>query len=241
MSMVKCKEILRAARRIVFFGGAGISTDSGIPDFRGSAGLYEEKSFFGERPETILSGDYLAQNPRNFYAYYRENMLYPEAKPNDAHRILAKWEREGKLSAVVTQNIDGLHQMAGSQNVLELHGSVLRNYCTHCGKEFDLSHIVKEKELPLCDACGGIVRPCVVLYGEGLDMSVFRAAEKEIAAADVLLVGGTSLSVYPAASLVHAFRGEHFLIVNRTQTPYDRYAEHVIHDSLADVLRQWDV
>lgn len=241
MSIEACKEIIREAKRIVFFGGAGVSTESGIPDFRGNGGLYGEETYFGERPETILSGTYLRKHPENFYEYYREHMLYPAAKPNDAHRILAKWEKEGRLSAVVTQNIDGLHQMAGSKNVLELHGSVLRNYCTRCGKEFDFTRVAKGEGLPICDVCGDIIRPDVVLYGEGLDMDTFSAAEWMIANADVLLVGGTSLTVYPAASLVHAFRGENFIIVNKSETPYDFYARYVIHDSLSEVLKMWDM
>jgi NAD-dependent deacetylase len=232
------RQIIRDARRIVFFGGAGVSTDSGIPDFRGNGGLYQTDETFDERPETILSHGYLFSKPQKFYDYYKKYMIYPNAKPNDAHRILAELERAGKLTAVITQNIDGLHQAAGSKNVIELHGSVLRNYCVNCGKAHSLSYVMQADGVPYCESCGGLVRPDVVLYGEGLDEASFLRAEREIARADVMIVGGTSLTVHPAASLVGLYEGEHLVIINKSMTPYDRYADYVINDSLSDVLKQ---
>jgi len=229
-------KIVKKAQRIVFFGGAGVSTGSGIPDFRSADGLYAEDSS-GERPEDILSGGYLRKYPEKFYAYYKNNMLYPDAKPNAAHWKLAQWEREGKLTSVITQNIDGLHQAAGSRNVIELHGSVLRNYCVSCGEAYPLSHVTASESVPRCTRCGGIVRPDVVLYGEGLDDAAFMRARADIAAADVLIVGGTSLTVYPAAGLVHYFKGRHFIIVNRTPTPYDVYAEYLIREPIEEVFK----
>lgn len=238
MNFEGLKTIIRESKNIVFFGGAGVSTDSGIPDFRGNQGVYKEKLKNEENPETILSGEYLQQKPKKFYDYYRENMLYPHAKPNGAHRVLAKLEQQGKLHAVITQNIDGLHQAAGSRNVIELHGSVLRNYCSQCRREYALSYIQNAKDVPHCEMCGGLVRPDVVLYGEGLDGYAFRRAEEAILKSDVMIVGGTSLTVYPAASLVGLFQGKHLIIINRSPTPYDRYAEYVIRDSIADVLEK---
>ena len=227
-------EIIASAKKIVFFGGAGVSKGSGIPDFRGSGGLYTSDA--EESPEEILSGTYLRRYPEKFYDYYRKNMLYPDAKPNAAHLTLAKWEREGKLTSVITQNIDGLHQAAGSKNVIELHGSVLRNYCTSCAEEYPLSYITGSEGVPRCRVCGAIVRPDVVLYGEGLDGAAFMQAQNDIAEADVLIVGGTSLTVYPAAGLIRYFRGEHFIIINQTRTPYDPYAELVIREPIEKVL-----
>ncbi len=239
MNFEELKTIVREAQKIVFFGGAGVSTDSGIPDFRGTDGLYtEDNEEYEESPEIMLSGGYLRKKPKEFYRYYKKNMLYPNAKPNGAHRALAKLEDEGKLTAVITQNIDGLHQAAGSQNVIELHGSVLRNYCTVCGREHSLSFIQNAPDVPLCEVCGAVVRPDVVLYGEGLDGEAFRLAEEAIMEADVMIVGGTSLTVYPAASLVGYFRGKHMIIINKSPTPYDRFADYVIRDSIADVLEK---
>ena len=220
--------ILAGAERMVFLGGAGVSTGSGIPDFRGSAGLYTASSPEEEPPERVLSGTYLRRFPEKFFAYYR--------RPNAAHRALAQLEREGKLAAVITQNIDGLHQAAGSHNVLELHGSVLRNECLSCGREYPLSLVLETDGVPHCPACGGIVRPDVVLYGEGLDMRILTQAVSAIRAADVLLVGGTSLTVYPAAALPDEFTGKHLVIINRTPTPLDRRAELVIRDPIQSVL-----
>lgn len=231
------KEIIENAESIVFFGGAGVSTDSGIPDFRGNGGIYNKNDEdYDEPPEVILSRPYLLTRPRSFYRYYRENMLYPYAEPNDAHIALAKLEESGKLSAVITQNIDGLHQAAGSKNVIELHGSVHRNYCVKCGKKHSLSYILESDVIPTCKACGSTVRPDVVLYGESLDNEAFSKAEEAVYNADVMIVGGTSLTVHPASSLVDAFEGEHLIIINKTPTPYDDYAEYVIRESVAEVL-----
>ena len=233
------KEIIENAERIVFFGGAGVSTDSGIPDFRGNGGIYNKsEEDYDEPPEVILSSPYLLTRPRSFYRYYRDNMLYPYAEPNDAHIALARLEEIGKLSAVITQNIDGLHQAAGSKNVIELHGSVHRNYCVKCGKRYSLSYILESDVIPTCKACGSTVRPDVVLYGERLDNEAFSKAEEEIYNADVMIVGGTSLTVHPASSLVDAFEGEHLIIINKTPTPYDDYAEYVIRESVAEVLSE---
>ena len=235
---ITLKERIKNAKRIVFFGGAGVSTGSGIPDFRGTDGLYVEKNTFEESPEEMLSGDYLKRKPKRFYDYYINHMLYPDAKPNGAHLALAKLESMGKLSVVITQNIDGLHQMAGSKRVIELHGSVLRNYCVSCGENYPLSYIKEASDVPRCQKCGGIVRPDVVLYGEGLDGFAFKEAANEIASADLLIVGGTSLTVYPAAGLIRYFQGEHLIIINKTETPYDRYAELIIREPIEDVLSQ---
>ena len=232
------KRIIEEAENIVFFGGAGVSTDSGIPDFRGNGGLYTENDDMNEDPETILSSSYIYAHPRKFYKYYKNNMIYPYAEPNDAHKALAQLERRGKLSAVITQNIDGLHQAAGSKNVIELHGSVHRNYCTRCGKEHNLNYIMDCEGIPYCSLCGAIVRPDVVLYGEGLDGDVFSDAQEAIYNADVLIVGGTSLTVHPAASLVDEFMGENLIIINKTPTPYDDCASFVIRDSISDVLME---
>ena len=220
--------ILAGAERMVFLGGAWVSTGSGIRDFRGSAGLYTASAPEEEPPERVLSGTYLRRFPEKFFAYYRRHMLYPSARPNAAHRALAQLEREGKLTAVITQNIDGLHQAAGSHNVLELHGSVLRNECLSCGREYPLSLVLETDGVPHCPACGGNIRPDVV--------RILTRAVNAIRAADVLLVGGTSLTVYPAAALPDEFTGKHLVIINRTPTPLDRRAELVIRDPIQNVL-----
>ena len=232
------KQLIKAANNIVFFGGAGVSTASGIPDFRGNGGLYTEpEENEEETPEEMLTADYLYRKSVRFFAYYRTHMVYPHAKPNDAHFALAKLEGQGKLSAVVTQNIDGLHQEAGSQKVIELHGSTKRNYCVRCGKEHRLAHVMEAETVPSCERCGGMVRPDVTMYGESLPVEAFYQAEEAIAVADVLIVGGTSLTVQPAASLIDEFRGEHLIIINQSPTPYDRYAEYVIREPIEQVLR----
>lgn len=237
MSLDEVKQIVRQAKNIVFFGGAGVSTESGIPDFRGNGGLYTERDGREDRPEEILRRDYLFANPRGFYSYYLNNMLYPDAEPNEAHRALAELERRGQLTAVITQNIDGLHQAAGNRNVIELHGSTLRNYCTKCGKQYPRSFLLEADGIPRCTVCGdAYVRPDVVLYGEPLDGEAFGKAETAVENADVMIVGGTSLTVYPAASLVDLYQGEHLIIINRTRTPYDEYAEYVIRDSIGETL-----
>lgn len=226
-------EILSAAKHVVFFGGAGVSTESGIPDFRGSGGLYTSE---GEGNEYYLSRRCLTINPLAFYNFYNKNMVYPDAKPNRAHYALAKLEEKGILKSVITQNIDGLHQAAGSRRVIELHGTVSRSYCMRCGKVCEPNPLGKDEIVPKCPACGGIVRPDVTLYGEALDGFTFRDAENEIAAADVLIVGGSSLTVYPAASLVGNFEGKHLIIINYSPTDYDRSAEFVIRESVGEVL-----
>ena len=210
-------ERVQAAKRIVFFGGAGVSTESGIPDFRSVDGLYNQK--YDVPPEVMLSADYFYDHTKEFYEFYFDKMIATWAKPNAAHKKLAEWEKAGKLSAVVTQNIDGLHQMAGSRSVFELHGSVHRNHCTRCGKSFTLDDVLKSKpDIPKCDECGGIVKPDVVLYGEMLPEAAVEGAVQAIACADMLIVGGTSLTVYPAAGMVHYFRGkrENLIVINKS-------------------------
>ncbi len=209
------RKIINNSKRAVFFGGAGVSTESGIPDFRSQDGLYNQK--YAYPPEYILSATFFHTHTAEFFDFYREKMIFPSAKPNAAHFKLAQWEREGKLAAVVTQNIDGLHQAAGSKNVFELHGSVWRNHCMQCGKSYPLEYILHGTGVPRC-SCGGIVKPDVVLYEEPLDESVLLAAVEEISAADLLLIGGTSLNVYPAAGLIDYFRGDNIVVVNRGAT-----------------------
>ena len=225
------------SENIVFFGGAGVSTESGIPDFRSVDGLYHQK--FDYPPEQILSHSFFEQNPEYFYRFYREKMLPLEAEPNTVHRVLAKWERVGKLRAVVTQNIDGLHQKAGSKAVFELHGSVLRNYCMRCGKFHSAEFIRDSVGVPKC-SCGGTVKPDVVLYEEGLDDATVDGAIRAIAQADVLIVGGTSLTVYPAAGLIRYYRGQKLVLVNRDETPYDAAANLVLHESLGSVFKEYE-
>ncbi len=219
---------------IVFFGGAGVSTESGIPDFRSVDGLYNQK--YDQLPETILSHTYFVQNTEEFYRFYRDKMLCLDAKPNAAHLKLAELERAGKLKAVVTQNIDGLHQLAGSQTVYELHGSVHRNYCTKCRTFYGVDFIAQGEGVPRCPVCGGLVKPNVVLYEEGLDQDTIEGAVRAIARADVLIIGGTSLVVYPAAGLINYYRGNKLVLINRDPTPYDGQADLVIHDSIGKVL-----
>ena len=227
------KKIISESRNIVFFGGAGVSTESGIPDFRSKDGLYAQK--YDYPPETIISHDFFLCNPAEFYRFYRERMLFPSARPNAAHLALARLEEEGRLSAVVTQNIDGLHRAAGSQRVYELHGSVLRNHCMRCGKFYPLSYIMQSEGIPRCD-CGGVVKPDVVLYGEALDDKVVEGAIGAIARADTLIVGGTSLVVYPAAGFLDFFRGKHLVVVNKTPTQADENADLVINAPIGEVF-----
>ena len=219
---------------IVFFGGAGVSTESGIPDFRSVDGLYHQK--YDDPPEIILSHTYFTRHTEEFYRFYREKMLCLDAEPNAAHLKLAQWERAGRLAAVVTQNIDGLHQMAGSKTVYELHGSVHRNYCTQCGAFYGADFILQSGGVPRCPVCGGLVKPDVVLYEEGLDQDTVEGAVRGIAQADMLIVGGTSLVVYPAAGLIRYYRGSKLALINRDPTPYDGEADLVIHDSIGKVL-----
>ena len=223
------------AQRLVVFGGAGVSTESGIPDFRSVDGLYNQK--FKYPPETIISHSFFERRPEEFFDFYKEKMLPLGFEPNVTHKVLARWEREGKLLAVVTQNIDGLHQKAGSRNVLELHGSVLRNYCVRCHKSYSAEFIKNSKGVPLCD-CGGVVKPDVVLYEESLDQDVMYRAARAISEADMLIVGGTSLTVWPAAGMIRYYRGSRLVLINRDATPYDDEADLVLHESLGEVFRQ---
>ena len=225
---------IKDSENTVFFGGAGVSTESGIPDFRSVDGLYNQK--YDEPPETILSHTYFTRRTEDFYRFYRDKMLCLDAKPNAAHLKLAELERAGKLKAVVTQNIDGLHQLAGSQTVYELHGSVHRNYCTKCQTFCGVDFIAGGEGVPRCPVCGGLVKPDVVLYEEGLDQDTVEGAVRAIAQADVLIIGGTSLVVYPAAGLINYYRGNKLVLINRDPTPYDGQADLVIHDSIGKVL-----
>lgn len=229
------KQWIKDSNRIVFFGGAGVSTESGIPDFRSVDGLYSQK--FDYPPETIISHTFYEQKPEYFFRFYREKMLPLGFEPNITHKVLAKWEEEGKLSAVVTQNIDGLHQKAGSKTVYELHGSVLRNYCARCGKFHSAEFIKESTGIPRC-VCGGIVKPDVVLYEEGLDQTTIEKSIMAIHDADMLIVAGTSLTVYPAAGLIRYYQGKKLVLINRDETPYDSYADFVIHDSLGNVFSE---
>lgn len=229
----KLQKIIDDSKNVVFFGGAGVSTESGIPDFRSTDGLYNEK--YKYPPESIVSHTFFTYRTEEFFEFYRDRMLYPQAKPNAAHAYLARAERAGKVKAVVTQNIDGLHQAAGSKNVFELHGSVLRNYCTRCGAFFPLETIAGGRGVPRC-RCGGIVKPDVVLYGESLDAAVIEGAVAAISAADALIIGGTSLVVYPAAGFIDCFKGKHLVVVNKSATPADDRAELVVRKPIGEVF-----
>lgn len=229
------KQWVSESKRIVFFGGAGVSTESGIPDFRSVDGLYNQK--FEYPPEKIISHSFYERDPEYFYRFYREKMMPLGYEPNITHRVLARWEQEGKLLAVVTQNIDGLHQKAGSKNVLELHGSVLRNFCQRCGKFYDASFVRNCDGIPLC-SCGGVVKPDVVLYEEGLNEDTIEQSVCAIMEADLLIVAGTSLTVYPAAGLIHYYRGNRLVLINRDVTPYDHRANLCFHQSLGDIFKQ---
>ncbi len=225
--------------RIVFFGGAGVSTESGIPDFRSVDGLYNQS--YRYPPETIISHSFFEQDPEEFFRFYREKMLWPEAQPNPAHRKLAELEQAGKLDAVVTQNIDGLHQAAGSRKVYELHGSVHRNYCMKCHQFYGLEEMVQGTGAPRCKVCGGIIKPDVVLYEESLDQRTIEGAVEAIRKADLLIIGGTSLAVYPAAGLIQYYRGSRLVLINKSATPYDRQADLVIQAPIGALLEQIQV
>ena len=227
------------SNRIVFFGGAGVSTESGVPDFRSVDGLYNQK--YDYPPEEILSHTFYRRKPEEFYRFYRDKMIYTDALPNKAHLKLAELEEKGKLTAVVTQNIDGLHQAAGSKKVYELHGSVLRNYCENCGKFFDINYIIESDGVPKCDKCNGPVKPDVVLYEEGLDSNTMNGALNAISNADLLIIGGTSLNVYPAAGLIDYYRGNRLVLINMSKTPMDYKADLVIYDKIGKVLSQIEV
>jgi NAD-dependent deacetylase len=228
--------MLKKSRYVVFFGGAGVSTESGIPDFRSEDGIYKTRLKYGHPPEIILSHTFFMSNPGVFYDFYRSNMIFVNAKPNKAHLALSKLENEGKLKAVITQNIDGLHQLAGSKEVLELHGSVHRNYCMKCRKSYDLDYILDSTDIPKCTHCGGIIRPDVTLYEESLDMQVLSKAMEHIHKADMLIVGGTSLAVYPAAGLIDYYNGDRLVLINKSETPYDSFANLIIHDFVGKVM-----
>lgn len=233
------QEIIDASNEIVFFGGAGVSTESGIPDFRSVDGLYNQK--YDYPPEEILSHTFFVNNTAEFYKFYRDKMLCPNAKPNAAHYKLAQLEKAGKLKAVITQNIDGLHQAAGSKNVYELHGSTLRNYCTGCGKSFPFEYILNSDGIPLCDECSSVIKPDVVLYEEALDSDTIKGAVNAISNADCLIVAGTSLTVYPAAGFIRYFNGKHFVLINMVETPMDNSADLVIHGKVGEVLSKINV
>ncbi len=230
------REIVQRYDNIVFFGGAGVSTESGIPDFRSVDGLYHQQ--YDYPPETILSHTFYRRNPGEFYRFYRSKMLFTDAKPNAAHKKLAELEQAGKLRAVITQNIDGLHQAAGSKTVLELHGSVLRNYCESCGQFHDISYILETEGVPKCQKCGGPVKPDVVLYEEGLDQKTINAAVRYIHETDVLIIGGTSLAVYPAAGLIDYFKGDQLVVINKAPTPRDAHADLLIQAPIGEVFSQ---
>jgi len=229
----KLKDILFGSDNIVFFGGAGVSTESGIPDFRSADGLYNEE--YKYPPETILSRSFFEDNTEEFYRFYKNKMLYPDAEPNNAHTALAELEKRGKVKAVITQNVDGLHTRAGSVNVLELHGSALRNLCMICNECYPLEKIIRSDGIPYC-SCGGVIKPDVVLYEEGLDPSILMKATVAISEADVLIVGGTSLNVYPAAGLITHYNGDKLVLINKSETSYDRYADLIIRESIGCTL-----
>lgn len=238
MTIEKLKAIVENSNNIVFFGGAGVSTESNIPDFRSSTGLYNNQSNTKYTPEYMLSRTFYDNNQDKFYEFYKTKIIHRDAKPNYAHITLAKLEKMGKLKAVITQNIDGLHQLAGSKNVLELHGSVHRNYCNKCNKFFDLDYVMEHPGIPKCNQCGGVPKPDIVLYEEGLDMNVLNRALKYIEDADVLIVGGTSLMVYPAANLITYYNGDKLILINKSATQYDSRALLTFNSSIGKVLKQ---
>ncbi|UVI31969.1 NAD-dependent protein deacylase [Paenibacillus spongiae] len=236
MDFKELKDRVSESSRIVFFGGAGTSTESGIPDFRSAEGLYNASGDETYAPEEILSRDFFKARTEAFYTFYKSKMIYPEAKPNKAHEALVKLERQGKLQAVITQNIDGLHQLAGSKNVLELHGSVQSNHCIACYAKYPLPYVMESPGVPVCRQCGGIVKPDVVLYQENLDMDVLERAASYIHKAEVLIVAGTSLTVQPAAGLLRLYEGNAFILINKSATAMDGLADYVISDSIGRVL-----
>lgn len=234
------KKIIESSENIVFFGGAGVSTESGIPDFRSENGIYRAWSDYGRPPEEIICLPFFKRKPEIFFDYYKKNLIHPDAKPNRAHMALAKLEESGKLKAVVTQNVDGLHQKAGSKNVMEVHGSVHRNHCVDCGAFYDLEYVIDpgncENQVPRCKKCNGIVKPDVVLYQESLDEAVLAKAVGYISDADTLIVGGTSLVVYPAAGFIDYFKGGKLILINKSETQYDKKANVIIHEAIGEVL-----
>lgn len=232
----KFSKILKESKSIVFFGGAGVSTESGIPDFRSVDGLYNQE--YDYPPETILSHTFYVKNTKEFYRFYKNKMLFPNASPNAAHKTLALLEAQGKLSAVITQNIDGLHQAAGSKCVYELHGSVLRNFCERCHAFYGINYIINSSGIPTCEKCGSTIKPDVVLYEEGLDNDTVSGAIRAISQADTLIIGGTSLAVYPAAGLIDYFKGNHLVVINKSPTSRDKYADLCIQDSIGKVFEE---
>lgn len=236
--IAQLSEIIKKSKNIVFFGGAGVSTASNIPDFRSSNGLYSKRLNRNFTPEQAVSHTFFIHYPEEFYEFYKKNLVYPEAKPNDCHKALAELEQMGKLKAIVTQNIDGLHQAAGSKVVYELHGSVLRNYCLRCHASYHVDDILEADGVPKCRICGGTVKPDVVLYEEGLDDQIISDAIQAIAKADTLIIGGTSLVVYPAAGLIDYFTGENLILINKSSTSADQKADLVINDDIAEVMRE---
>lgn len=233
----KLQEIIYASDNIVFFGGAGVSTESGIPDFRSESGIFKSLEKYGDTPERLVSHSYYLEHTDKFFSYYKDCLIFPEAKPNPAHYTLARLEKEGKLKVIITQNIDGLHQKAGSKNVLELHGSVYRNYCEICKKEYNLDFILESEGIPHC-TCGGIIKPDVVLYEEALDMNILNKSAQYIMSADTLIVGGTSLVVYPAAGLINYFKGKNLVLINKSKTDYDLLASLVINEAIGETLNK---
>lgn len=233
--MKTLQEIIDCSNRIVFFGGAGVSTESGIPDFRSENGVFNSMQKYGETPEKLVSHSYFINHTKEFYQYYKENLIFKDVKPNKAHIALAKLEEIGKLKAVITQNIDGLHQKAGSKNVLELHGNADRNYCQICNKKYDANYILESENIPKCE-CGGIIKPGVVLYEEPLNTGLLNFATSYIESADTLVVGGTSLVVYPAAGLITHFKGDNLVLINKSPTDYDSFADLVINEPIGETL-----
>lgn len=231
------QEIITNSDNIVFFGGAGVSTESGIPDFRSESGIFKSLEKYGDTPENLVSHSYYIDHTEEFFEYYKENLIFEDATPNPAHLKLAELEKSGKIKAVITQNIDGLHQKAGSENVLELHGSIHRNYCQICGKKYDLKYILESDGIPKCE-CGGIIKPDVVLYEEPLNNSILSLSIDYIQNAETLIIGGTSLVVYPAAGLINYFSGKNLILINKSETPYDNLATLVINDAIGEVFSQ---
>jgi len=231
------QEIIDSSDNIVFFGGAGVSTESGIPDFRSESGIFKSLEKYGDTPENLVSHSYYLDHTEEFFEYYKDNLVFKDAKPNSAHLKLAELEKAGKLKAVITQNIDGLHQKAGSKEVLELHGSIHRNYCQICDKEYGLEYVLESEGIPRCE-CGGTVKPDVVLYEEPLNNAILSFATDYISSADTLIIGGTSLVVYPAAGLVNYFSEDNLVLINKSETPYDNLATLVIHDAIGETLSQ---
>ena len=235
--ITQLQEIINSSDNIVFFGGAGVSTESGIPDFRSESGIFKSLEKYGDTPENLISHTYYQDHTEEFFEYYKDTLVFSDAEPNPAHIALANLEKAGKLKAVITQNIDGLHQKAGSKEVLELHGSVHRNYCQICNENYDLDYILKSEGIPRCD-CGGIIKPDVVLYEEPLNNAILNFAVDYISQADTLIIGGTSLVVYPAAGLINYFNGKNLVLINKSETPYDNLATLVINDAIGETLGQ---